>query len=523
MLARRVRVLGLVLALLLLFQPIGPIARAEDSLSEDDARALLNTHARVERALLIGVDEFVSKPSTYPSSTNNVYAMQEAFQAALTQLRTLLLPDRPVTSAEELTRLIRKTFAKAQEGDVSYLYLSTHGEYDPQSGKEPLLLLSDGVTEGSISPAQLEAAFDGIEGTKVMILDACNSGAFIGKGLSDPPEKAYFLGDDFKVLTSSGALEESWYWSADDTIDTELKDQAPQGTYYFTQALADSLSPRSGYPADRNRDGSVTLSELYDYLLLNHAASTPQVYPQTDSFVVFRYATSDPLPTGLNRSPITDVTFSGTTLSRDSRDITIEFIAMRPVRVAYQVVYQREGKWEFDKAQLIYDAAERYTTYGDRAGAISAGRKVRTLTIGALTNEAYGYVLVQLVSIDQGKLTVHAGRAICVPPESGELNLSTRTQAVFPSDGRELTIFVGHDYPCELSVAIVDGQDKVVHRLCHRESTRPMQIKPTGSVFYWNGRLKSGEKAAPGVYRVRAQAKMNDATVTVFSDHFTLQ
>ncbi|MEG0901307.1 MAG: hypothetical protein RSG96_04245, partial [Clostridia bacterium] len=110
-LARRVRVLGLVLALLLLFQPIGPIARAEDSLSEDDARALLNTHARVERALLIGVDEFVSKPSTYPSSTNNVYAMQEAFQAALTPLRTLLLPDRPVTSAEELTRLIRKTFA----------------------------------------------------------------------------------------------------------------------------------------------------------------------------------------------------------------------------------------------------------------------------------------------------------------------------------------------------------------------------------------------------------------------------
>ena len=30
---------------------------------------------RTNRALLIGVDDFVSEPSTYPSSTNNVFAM----------------------------------------------------------------------------------------------------------------------------------------------------------------------------------------------------------------------------------------------------------------------------------------------------------------------------------------------------------------------------------------------------------------------------------------------------------------
>lgn len=523
MLARRICALWLIAAQTLFGMPFAA-AQAGDAVSPGDAAKIVSAQARNERALLIGIDDFVSKPSIYPSSTNNVYAMQEAFQAALTPLRALIIPDAPVTSAEALTALIQKTFAYAGENDVSYLYISTHGVFDPSSGAEPVLLLSDGVSEGSITPAQLEAAFNGIPGKKVLILDACNSGAFIGKGLAAPPEKVGFLGDDFKVLASSGALEESWYWSADETRDAELVGGGPQGAFYFTQALSQSLSPRYGYPADQNHDGSVTLEELYEYLLQNHAASTPQVYPQADDFVVFRYDVSEPALTGLDRSPIMDVTFSGTMLSRSSREITIEFIAMRPVRVAYQVVYQRDGKWEFDKAQLIYDEAERFTAFGDRAGAVSAGRKVRTLSIDELAGESYGYVLVQLVTIDQGKLTVHAGRVICVPPDTGEVNLTAEAGKVLDTEsGRELSIFVGHDYPCALSVSIVDEEEKVVRRLCHRRSTRPMQLEPEGSVFYWDGKLKDGQYASAGTYRVRAQAVMNDVTVTVMSSPFTVQ
>ena len=150
-----------------------------------------------------------------------------------------------------------------------------------------------------------------------------------------------------------------------------------------------------------------------------------------------------------------DVTFSGTTLSRTSRQITIEFIAMRPVRVAYQVVYQRDGKWEFDHAQLIYDEAERFTAYGDQPGAISAGRKVRTLTLGELDEGVYGYAMVQLVTIDQGKLTVHAGRVISIPPDAADMTLTASVADTFsPAGGRELSIFIGHEYPCALSVSI---------------------------------------------------------------------
>ena len=471
---------------------------------------------RRERALLIGVDEFVSRPSAYPSSTNNVYAMQEMFQGAAEPLEAILLPPEPVTSAQQLTALIQAAFAQAQEGDISYLYISTHGLYDPDKGIEPQLLLSDGVVEGSITPAQLEAAFDGIAGTKVLILDACNSGAFIGKGLSFQPDTLHFQGEDFKVLTSSGALEESWYWNSEDS-------GIQQGAFYFTQALTQALSPRFDYPADQNRDGSITLQELYQHLLLGHAASTPQVYPQKDDFILFRYDPSPSTQRDRPRAPIMDVTFSGNTLSRLNPELTIEFIAMRPVQVGYQIVYQREGKWQFDQAQTIYDEAERFTVFGDQAGAVSPGRKVRTLSIGALPQDAYGYVLVQLFSIENGKLTVHAGRVLCVLPEAAPPQITVEVPAAFsPNGGRELCVFVAHDTPCALSVSIVDMDGKTLHRLCHKQSTRPMQLSPSGSVFYWDGKLKSGDLLPDGTYQIRVQAYTEEDSVTVLSEPFTM-
>lgn len=503
------------LALLTLFASRRALGEA---LSPEEAEGLIAAQNRAERALLIGIDDFVSQPSAYPSSTNNVYAMQEMFQASLKPLELLYLPDKPVTSASELTRLIRHTFRDAREGDVNYLYISTHGVYDPEAGVEPALLLSDGVQEGSITPKALEAAFDGVAGTNLLILDACNSGAFIGKGMAEQPEDVAFLGDRFKVLTSSGALEQSWYWSVAPEGGGMAAGEA-QGNFYFTQALCDALSAASGYPADQNHDGGITLRELYDYLLLNHAASTPQVYPQSDGFIVFRYDVAQPLPQGLAHSPIMDVTFSDTILDRGKRELTLEFIAMRPVRVAYQIVYHNSGQWEFDNAQLIYDNAELYTAFGDQAGAVSAGRKVRTLVLDELTEDAYGYVLVQLVSIDGDRLRVHAGRVLCVLPESGALALNVQTPARFDrAGGRELAIFVGHEYPCALSVSIVNEDDQTVYRLCHRRSTRPMGL--SGSTLYWNGRLKDGKAAPVGFYRVRAQVALMDQTLTVDSQPF---
>lgn len=500
------------LAFLLAFFCLAALRPLPTARSEEDS-------VRRERALLIGVDEFVSQPSAYPSSTNNVYAMQEMFQAAAEPLEKILVPDAPVTSVQQLTELIQRVFGGAEAGDVSYLYISTHGLYDPENGVEPALLLSDGQTENHLTPEELAAAFDGISGTKVLILDACNSGAFIGKGMTEWDEPPCFLGDDFKVITSSGAREESWYWSAGE----DAKQEERQGAFYFTQALCDALSAACGYPADQNHDGSITLKELYDYLLLNHAASTPQVYPQNDDdFVIFRYDPSEPLPTGLERSPIMDVTFSDLVLDQDSREITIEYIAMRPVRVAYQMVYRREGRWEFENAQLIYDDSERFSAFGDQEGAVSAGWKQRTLRLDELADDAYGYALVQLVSIDRGKLRVHAGRVLCVLPEEEPPAPTVEISGSFaPETGRELAVFVGHNSPCTLSVAILDEEGQVVERLCHRRSTRPMGL--AGTTLYWDGKQRDGSPAPAGTYRVRAQIHWKGQTLSVESETFELE
>lgn len=500
------------LAFLLAFFCLAALRPLPTARGEEDS-------VRRERALLIGVDEFVTQPSAYPSSTNNVYAMQEMFQAAAEPLEKILVPDAPVTSAQQLTELIQRVFGGAEAGDVSYLYISTHGLYDPENGVEPALLLSDGQTENLLTPEELEAAFDGISGTKVLILDACNSGAFIGKGMTEWDEPPCFLGDDFKVITSSGAREESWYWSAGE----DAKQEERQGAFYFTQALCDALSAGCGYPADQNHDGSITLKELYDYLLLNHAASTPQVYPQNDDdFVIFRYDPSEPLPTGLKRSPIMDVTFSDLVLDQDSREITIEYIAMRPVRVAYQLVYRREGRWEFENAQLIYDDSERFSAFGDQEGAVSAGWKQRTLRLDELADDAYGYALVQLVSIDRGKLRVHAGRVLCVLPEEEPPAPTVEISGSFaPETGRELAVFVGHNSPCTLSVAILDEEGQVVERLCHRRSTRPMGL--AGTTLYWDGKQRDGSPAPAGTYRVRAQIHWKGQTLSAESETFELE
>ena len=500
------------LAFLLAFFCLAALRPLPTARGEEDS-------VRRERALLIGVDEFVSQPSAYPSSTNNVYAMQEMFQAAAEPLEKILVPDAPVTSVQQLTELIQRVFGDAEAGDVSYLYISTHGLYDPENGVEPALLLSDGQTENHLTPEELEAAFDGISGTKVLILDACNSGAFIGKGMTEWDEPPCFLGDDFKVITSSGAREESWYWSAGE----DAKQEERQGAFYFTQALCDALSAACGYPADQNHDGSITLKELYDYLLLNHAASTPQVYPQNDDdFVIFRYDPSEPLPTGLERSPIMDVTFSDLVLDQDSREITIEYIAMRPVRVAYQLVYRREGRWEFENAQLIYDDSERFSAFGDQEGAVSAGWKQRTLRLDELADDAYGYALVQLVSIDRGKLRVHAGRVLCVLPEEEPPAPTVEISGSFaPKTGRELAVFVGHNSPCTLSVAILDEEGQVVERLCHRRSTRPMGL--AGTTLYWDGKQRDGSPAPAGTYRVRTQIHWKGQTLSVESETFELE
>jgi len=462
------------------------------------------------RALLIGVDLFVSRESTYPSSANNVQDMYKAFQSSALPFDDILIPEQPATSKDRVAGWIREIFGDAGAGDFSYLYISTHGGYDADGNA--VLLLSDGKTEDSLTAEELEAMFSGIAGTKIIILDACYSGAFIGKGMVEQPSQLYFHSPDFKVLTSSGAMEASWYWNGS-------KD-AGQGSFYFTQILTQGLSPRWDYPADLNRDGLITLTELHGYLLKNHGASTPQAYPQQDDTVVFAYD-PDTEETG-DRSPVVEVVFAGDSIL-PNETLTFSYTVLRAVRVAYQIVYRRDGQWQFDEAELLYDESERFTAFGALAGAILPGRKERTVSLTRDAEDLYGYVLVQLLTLEDGELSMQTGHVIAVTPAQGDPELSvTAPESFVLAEGAELPIFVSHAYPCTLSVSIIDSEGNTVKRLSFRGATRPLNTVPEGSCFYWDGRGQSGETVPEGEYRVLVEGWIGDTVYSAQSEIITI-
>lgn len=470
------------------------------------------------RALYVACDYFLSQEDTWPSSGNNVKAVAQALSGG-NMAFVRQDPKYNISSVEGLKQAIWDTFGDADTNDVSYFYISTHGVYNAaKPNLEAGLLLSDGVTEEEITARQLEAAFSVIKGTKVLIIDACNSGAFIGKGLSGGATEAAFLGPDYKVLTSAGGSEESWYWSNKNKNDITV-----QGASYFSSALSDGLGYHGEYGADLNRDGQITLTECYKYLLENHAASTPQSYPQEDDFVLLSYDRSS-VSQNSQKNIISGITFYDTVLDIRQSSISFEFTAARPVQMAYHLVYYQDGKWQFASAEeLKFDDQEIGGDFGDQRGFISAGRKQRTLELAPQGEDTYGYVMVQLVTQEGDKTTVHGSRVLCVPPISGDPELKVMTDAALdPASGRELSILVNHKYPCLLSVSIVDKSGKTMLRLASYQPTRPQQLTPAGSFFYWNGKLEDGSLAAPGMYTVKVTAHIGDVPYEAVSEPFEL-
>ena len=504
------------LPLLVFLMPL----EAAPAFQEAAVKAPVDPAAVTRRGLYVACDFFTTQEDTWPSSRNNIKAVEKTLSSGSMAFEKQVARDNDLYSVEGLRNAILDAFGEADANDVSYFYISTHGIYDPaKPNLEAGLLISDGAREEVVTARQLQEAFSTILGTKVLIIDACNSGAFIGKGVSGGATEAAFLGTDYKVLTSAGGSEESWYWSSKDKNSGVV-----QGASYFSSALTDGLGYHGEYGADLNRDGAITLTESYRYLIENHSASTPQSYPQEDDFVLFTYdklaAAQTPPP---EVSIISGITFYDTVLDANQNMVSFEFTVEKPVKMAYQLVYYRNGKWQFSSAKLEYDTQEIACDFGDQPGAISAGRKQRTLELSPQGDDTYGYVMVQLVTIDRDKTTVHGSRVLSVLPVSGDPELSVKTDASLnPTKGRELSILVNHKYPCLLSVSVIDAAGKTVKRLTSYQPTRPQQLTPSGSFFYWNGLMSDGNPAAPGDYTVKVTAQIGDAQFTAASQPFSI-
>ncbi len=475
-------------------------------------------NGRTNRALLVGCDRFLSQMETTPSSYNNVQAMEAALSDSDMEFAALLTRPDGLSSTGDLAAMVLDAFSDADEDDVNFFYLSTHGVWEEgMSAGGMTFLLSDGERETAVTAWQLRTMFDQIAGRKVLIIDACHAGAMIGKGVSTQLENI-FASPEYIVLCSSGGAEESWFWSGD------VGGERLAGAGYFSGALLRAISEEGGYAADDNRDGVITLTELKRCLLGSHGASTVRTYPESSDFPLFTYDAAS--HGGYSRASLIEgVSFENDVLSSDDPTVYFSFNVVSRVQVAYQLVYHRGGRWDFDNATLIYDNDGDFSTWPKAGRTLPLGIQERALTIRRAGEEegASGYVLLQLLTIQRGTPSVAYSRVLCVPPAAGDPHLSVTAPAFFaPEAGEEATFNVLHDFPCELTVTVKDPDGKTVRRLSARQASRPEQLDPRGSGFTWDGLRSDGTMAPEGVYVIQVKGYVNGESYECVSDPIIL-
>jgi hypothetical protein len=185
-------------------------------------------------------------------------------------VRTLLnLP------SHELSRGIAEYCADSKPTDLLLLYFSCHGVVDDHGklyyatvNTERRLLAATAVSAKWLND-QLK---DCRARRQILILDCCHSGAFAGgmKGEADLALRGRFGRRGRVVVTASRATEYSF--EEDQVVGTGASS-------VFTAALVQGL--RTG-DADRDKDGLVTVTELYEYVFERmeaaHARQTPAIW-----------------------------------------------------------------------------------------------------------------------------------------------------------------------------------------------------------------------------------------------------
>ncbi|MBR4501609.1 MAG: caspase family protein [Clostridia bacterium] len=209
---------------------------------------------------------------------------------------------------EELLSMIPSVFAGAGETDISVFVFLGHGLRDADTGTSLLAAYRD--TEG-ITASQLRAAFDGIGGRKVIIIDACYSGGLITDETETQSDetslkaaeeftrdftlpfmfrsRSALTTDGYYIITACSANQQSY-----ETFFSSGGESADAGffSYYFNLGCGwDEVSHTSGSLfADRDQNGIVTLDEIAVYTS-GHLPflQTLTVYPAgADWFGLFR-------------------------------------------------------------------------------------------------------------------------------------------------------------------------------------------------------------------------------------------
>ena len=353
----------------------------------------------VTRCLVVGFDRFVTMPSTGHASENNTETMAALLEDFLPGEKQITLHVDGPGTVKDFEDLIQDIFRGAREEDTALLYLSTHGVIREDAPGGMALLLSDGEQEEGLTPDRLREMLDEIPGRKIVMADACRSGALIGRGKEKGRD---FFGDDaYRVLVSAGADEDSWFWSAEEDVYT--------GTGYFTEALNSALRASDPEQIDPDGDGTVSLRELTARLREIHGASTVYCRPDDDGEPLF-ILPKDRHPGGR----LLGLQFGRVTQDGDSLTLTIRFRAEEQVRLTYQLVPSRNGRWDFEHAVKMPDRERT----GLIRGLVSPGEKERTIRLSPESLGEDGRALMQIISMrgEERRPAAEAGKVIEIFP-----------------------------------------------------------------------------------------------------------
>ena len=204
-------------------------------------------------------------------------------------------------TASQILGAIDSVFGNAKDQDVSFFFYSGHGIGDDSTEYNGALC---GINDTYVKVGELRKKLDQIKGRKILVIDACHSGAFIStqsgsmtraKGVQSEDGAASFANafisafsaqnraviDDFNryyIITAARAEESSYTASINDF-------EISVFTYYFTVGLGYSVSSLTSdsknYLADSNGSGAVSIHEAYQYVKskTSNAEQTVQVFP----------------------------------------------------------------------------------------------------------------------------------------------------------------------------------------------------------------------------------------------------
>lgn len=293
------------------------VTYTENDITRSDTIAVSVSEATVSdttyRALAIGVGDYIyyGEDGDLIAPPYDVIKVKELFydckfgnkNTSFTKISEL--KDTQATKTNIIQK-IQSTFSGADTDDVSYFYFSGHGYTLNQTS---YLCPTDfnGETDKAISVDELESALSSIPGKKVVLIDSCNSGGFIGKSISNngsdeiinyladfnesiintfsnkPLSKDLLTSSEYQVLTSSHWYQESY--------EIQPIEGDPFGV--FTQGLYEGCSLDNNIPADANQDDKISLQEAYEFISQWTASmrynQNVQVYPLNSNFTIFEY------------------------------------------------------------------------------------------------------------------------------------------------------------------------------------------------------------------------------------------